>query len=118
MMIATLIVGAATGAQAHPAKARLVNCDAGNCLLVRGHRPSSSAIVRINDHVVEVRGRHSWQVSLPVATVEAWSAPFARTLRVSVLDPAGPADLTDTVRLPTGLLGHNQELALLVVHAR
>jgi len=52
---------------------------------------------------------------LPVAMVQQWSAPFARSLQVSVVDPAGGVERDDAVRLPVGLLGHNLELASLVV---
>jgi len=90
-------------------------CDAGNCLLVRGHRASSQAIIRINGQTVEASGGQSWRVRLPVATVRDWSAPFARSLQVAVVDPAGAVERDDAVRLPVGLLGRNPELAPLVV---
>jgi len=105
-------------ALAHPATARLVSCDAGSCLLVRGHRAASDVEVRINDRVVDTEGGRSWRVSLPMTTVRDWSGPFARTLRVSVSDPARSGMRTETVRLPVGLLGHDLELAYLVVRAR
>jgi len=108
----------ATPALAHPATARLISCDAGSCLLVRGHRAASVAEVRINDRVVDTEGGRSWRVSLPMTTVRDWSGPFARTLRVSVSDPAGSRMRTEAVRLPVGLLGHDLELAYLVVRAR
>jgi len=108
----------AAPANAHLATARVVTCDAGNCLLVQGVRSSSDAVIRINDRVVEVEGGRSWQVRLPVATIQDWSAPFARTVQVSVANPVGSAERTDAVRLPVGLLGHNLELASLVVRAR
>ena len=113
------VVGAivATPVVAHPATARLVSCGTGSCLLVRGYRAGSDAEVRINDRVVDAQGGRSWQVSLPMATVKDWSGPFARTLRVSVADPSGAAHI-DAVRLPVGLLGHDLELAYLVVRAR
>jgi hypothetical protein len=109
---------AATSANAHLATTRVVTCAAGNCLLVQGVRSSSDAVIRINDRVVEVEGGRSWQVRLPVATIQDWSAPLARTLQVSVSNPAGSTERSDAVRLPIGLLGHNLELASLVVHAR
>jgi hypothetical protein len=96
----------------------LVSCDAGSCVLVRGHRAASDAEVRINDRVVDAEGGRSWRVSLPVATVRDWSAPLARTLRVSVSDRAESAVQTEAVRLPVGLLGHDLELAYLVVRPR
>jgi len=108
----------ATPALAHPATARLISCDAGSCLLVRGHRAASDAEVRINDRVVDTEGGRSWRVSLPMTTVRDWSGPFARTLRVSVSDPGRSGMRTEAVRLPVGLLGHDLELAYLVVRAR
>ena len=85
---------------------------------MQGVRGSPDAVVRINDRVVEVEGGRSWQVRLPVATIQNWSAPFARTVQVSVANTVGSAERTDAVRLPVGLLGHNLELASLVVRAR
>jgi len=116
--IALAIATAATPANARPATVQVINCDAGSCLLVRGHRSTSRAVIRINDRVVEAEGGRSWRVRLPVAIVEEWSAPFARTLRVSVTDPAESSQRTEAVRLPVGLLGRNLELASLVVRAR
>jgi len=108
----------AAPALAHPATAQLVGCDAGSCLLVRGHRATADAVVRINDRVVEAEGGRSWRVRLPMDTVKDWSGPFARTLRVSVSGPSATAARTEAVRLPVGLLGHDVELAYLVVRAR
>jgi hypothetical protein len=115
---ALAIATAATPVDARPATARLISCDAGSCVLVRGYRSTSRAVIRINDRIVEAKGGRSWRVRLPVATVEDWSAPFARTLRISVADPAESSQRTEAVRLPVGLLGHNLELASLVVRAR
>lgn len=108
----------AVPANAHPATAHVISCGAGSCVLVRGHRSSSEAVIRINDHVVEAEGSRSWQVRLPVTTVQDWSAPFARTLQISVADAARSTERTEAVRLPVGLLGHNLELASLVVRPR
>lgn len=107
----------AAPALAHSATARLVACDAGSCLLVRGYRATPAAEVRINDHAVAAEGGRSWRVSLPMETVKNWSGPFARTLHVSVSEPSTAAR-TEAVRLPVGLLGHDVELAYLVVRAR
>jgi hypothetical protein len=115
LLIALAVATIASSADARSATAHLITCDAGNCLLVRGHRASPQAIVRINGRTVEASGDRSWQVRLPVATVRDWSAPFARNLQVAVVDPAGPVERADAVRLPVGLLGHNLELASLVV---
>jgi hypothetical protein len=116
--IALAVATAATPANAHPATVHVISCGAGSCVLVRGHRNSSEAVVRINDRVVEAEGGRSWQVRLPVATVQDWSTPFARTLQVSVADAARSTERTEAVRLPVGLLGHNLELASLVVRPR
>jgi hypothetical protein len=103
--------------QAQSATVKLTRCGAGDCLLVRGHRNSGQAIVRVNERAVEASGGRSWRVRLPVATVRDWSAPFARTLSISVVDPTGAVERAEAVRLPVGLLGHDLELASLVVHA-
>jgi len=116
IILAVTIVAAP--ANAHPATARMISCGAGSCLLVRGHRSTSAAPIRINDREVEAEGGRSWRVRLPVTTVQDWSAPFARTLRISVAGSAGSNGRTEAVRLPVGLLGHNLELASLVVRAR
>jgi hypothetical protein len=105
-------------ANARTATARIVACGAQDCILVHGHRSSSQAVILVNEREVAATGRNHWQARLPVATVKDWSAPFARTLRVSVVNPAGSVERSEAVRLPVGLLGQNVELASLVVHAR
>ena len=111
------LAAATLPAQVQSATVKLTRCGAGDCLLVRGHRNSGQAIVRVNDRTVQASGGRSWRVRLPVATVRDWSAPFARTLSISVVEPAGSVEQTEAVRLPVGLLGHEVELASLVVHA-
>jgi hypothetical protein len=93
------------------ASTRLVECRGENCLLVAGHRDDAASIVSINGHTVAVEGAHSWRARLPLDTVRAWSAPYARTIEVSVEGFTGDADL------PIGLLGHSAQLATLVVRA-
>lgn len=116
--IAALLAAGATAAPAKsPATAQLVTCDAGNCLLVRGHRASASAQVRINGRTIDPDGGRTWSVRVPVATLRSWSAPFARSIDVAVMDGTGTVEDSDTVRLPVGLLGHDVELASLVVRA-
>lgn len=106
-------------AAARPADAtRIVRCDAGDCLLVRGHRASPEAAVRVNGHPVEVRGGTAWRAELPVETVRAWSTARARTLDVSVSEPDAAAARTMTLRLPVGMFARPTELASLVVRAR
>ena len=111
------LAAASLPVQAQASTVKLVRCGAGDCLLVRGHRNSDQAAVRVNERAVEAKGGRSWRVRLPVQTVRDWSAPFARTLSISVVDPAGSVERTEAVRLPVGLLGQNLELASLVVHA-
>ena len=45
-------------------------------------------------------------------------APLLRPGDVAVVDPAGTVEDSATVRLPIGMLGHDVELASLVVRAR
>jgi hypothetical protein len=99
------------------ATAKLIRCGAGDCLLVRGHRNSDRATIRVNERAVEARGGRSWEVRLPVATIRDWSTPFARTLSITVAEPGGSAERAEAVRLPVGLLGQPLELASLVVRA-
>jgi len=115
-MLVALSAVSLTG-QAQAATVKLVRCGAGDCLLVRGHRNSGEESVRVNDRAVEASGGRSWRVRLPVETVRNWSAPFARTLSVAVVGPAGSVERAEAVRLPVGLLGQNLELASLVVQA-
>jgi hypothetical protein len=117
--IAALAAGSMSGAHADPlAEAKLVRCAAGNCLLIRGERASAASTVTINDRVVAVQGRRGWKVRLPVSAVRTLASPFARSLQVAVIDPAGAVEQQHAVRLPVGLLGHTTELASLVVRAR
>lgn len=97
------------------ASTRLVRCGAESCLLVTGHRDDPSAIVSINGQVVNVEGRRGWKVSVPVATVREWSAPYAREIEVSLRDPATQQETAASVDLPIGLLGGVTELAALEV---
>ena len=73
--------------------------------------------VTVAGHSVVVEGDRRFQVALPVETVRAWSAPFARTIAVTTTAPGG-AVTTHEVRLPIGLLGQVTELAALEVTAR
>jgi hypothetical protein len=116
-LAATLIAAPAAHAGALPT-AKLVRCDAGDCLLIRGERSSAAATITINDRPVVASGRRGWKVRVPVATLRGWASPFARTLAVAVTDPAGQVEQREAVRLPVGLLGHTTELASLVVRAR
>ncbi len=98
--------------------AKLVRCGEGDCLLLRGGRSSAGAIVTVNGRAVAVEGGRGWKLRVPVATVRDWASPYARSLAVAVVDADGQVEQRETVRLPVGLLGHNTELAALVVRAR
>ena len=98
-------------------RTRLVPCEAGNCLLVTGYRANAASEVNINGRPVFAEGARKWRVRLPVATVRAWSASFARTIMVSVVDAESRADATAEVDLPIGMLGQ-ADLSSLVVSAK
>ena len=98
-------------------RARLVDCQAGSCLLVTGYRANAASAVSINGRTVPADGARKWHVRVPVDTVRAWSAPFARTITVSVADAETRADATAEVDLPIGLFGQ-VDLAMLVVSAK
>lgn len=93
---------------------RLVKCDSGNCLLVSGHRESAASEVRINGQTVMVEGKRNWRARLPIKTVRAWSAPFARTIEVTLHDAQMQSISSERADLPIGLTGHT-DLAMLVV---
>jgi hypothetical protein len=113
-----LAAGIAVPAMAAPSmtsmepSTRLVECGSASCLVVSGRRDHAAAPVRINGHAVAVAGARRWRASVPVETLRAWSAPYARTITVSV------AGLSRDARLPIGLLGHTTDLAMLVVRVK
>ncbi|MHA6719429.1 hypothetical protein ACX40Y_08235 [Sphingomonas sp. RS6] len=117
--LAVLIsIVAASDASADPLpSARLVHRDAGDCLLVRGERQSSASRIAINGRPFDASGRRGWKLCVPVATIRELALPFARTLDVAVLSPSGDLERRETVRLPVGLLGHEVELASLIVRS-
>jgi len=121
---ALAVIGAlAFGSLAAPAIAasepstRLVRCGEESCLRVNGYRDDPASIVSINGRVVPVEGKRSWQVHLPVEVVRQWSAPYARTIEVSLQDPETQLETAASVDLPIGLLG-GVDLASLVVSVR
>jgi len=91
---------------------RLVECGSESCLLVSGQRHSAGSPVAINGYPVRVQGGRKWRAVVPVETVRAWSDPFARTITVAVDGAAKEASL------PIGLLGHAEDLAMLVVRVK
>ncbi len=110
-----LLLAAGLGAPAMAASVpstRLVECDAGSCLAVTGQRDDSASPVSINGHAVAVRGARKWRAVVPVHTLRAWAEPYARTITVSVAADETEADL------PIGLLGHVENLAMLVVRVK
>lgn len=112
--LAMLIAGAAAApvmAQG-TASTRLVECGEQSCLLVTGRRADASVPVSLNGHAVTVQGTRKWRVRVPVSTIRGWSQPNARTISVAVAGTAQDA------RLPIGMLGHDQNLAMLVVRVK
>lgn len=122
-LAAMFVAGLAAGfsspacAAAEP-KTRLVACETGSCLLVTGRRTNATSMVSINGRAVSAEGARKWRVRVPVDTVRKWSAPFARTIVVSVVDAGTRTDATAEVDLPIGLLGQAENLASLVVSAK
>ncbi len=106
---------AAPANAAEQPRAKLVSCGAESCLRIAGTRPSQGSVIAINDRVVTAEGGRSWKVDLPLETVRQWSAPHARTVEVSLHDPATQREIKAIVDLPIGLLGGVTDLALLVV---
>lgn len=105
--------GMAGGAMARPvATTRLVACGGQACLLIKGERPAPDAAVAINGHGVAVQGGRSWQLRLPLATLRAWSEPFAREVMIAT------AGKEQAASLPIGLLGHTTDLAALDIRLR
>ena len=96
------------------AETRLRTCGSDVCLVVTGSRPDAAAAVSLGGHDVAVRGGRSWRATVPLDTLRAWSAPFARSIHVAI---AGPGGGEADARLPIGLLGQPAELAFLDVRA-
>ena len=96
----------------HAPKLRVVECGAESCLRITGHRDDSAAPVLINGHEIAVTGRHRWTARVPVAKVRNWSAPYARSIQLSV------ANEEHSTQLPIGLLGTRGDLAMLVVSVK
>ena len=97
---------------------RLIRCGEESCLEVSGRRADPATAVRINGRVVPVEGKHGWRVRLPIETVRQWSAPYARTIEVSLAEPEARDEAVSAVDLPIGLLGGVTELSSLVVSVR
>lgn len=118
------LVAAVAALTAVPASAgcapntRLVQCDSGNCLLISGYRSNPASEVRINGRVVAVEGKRNWRARVPVETVRTWSAPFARSIEISLQysgQDTGTAEISVArADLPIGLMGHT-DLAMLIV---
>jgi hypothetical protein len=107
---------AAVPAAAGEITTRVVGCAEGSCLLVTGHRPSAEAAVSINGRAVNTQGSRKWRARVPVESLREWSAPWARTIIVSIIDRGIQRD--SEARLPIGLLGHAENLAFLVVSVK
>ena len=117
-LAAMLVAGVSSPAcAATEPRTRLVACEAGSCVLVTGRRANAASAVRINGRPVAAEGVRIWRARVPVDTVRTWSAPFARTIIVSVVDAETRTEAMTEVDLPIGLLGQ-AELASLVISAK
>ncbi|GAA0273643.1 hypothetical protein GCM10009127_12650 [Alteraurantiacibacter aestuarii] len=96
---------------------KLVRCGEESCLQISGYRDDPASIVRLNGEVVTADGGQDWQVRLPIETVRQWSAPNARTIEVSLLDPETAQVTSASTSLPIGLLGDISSLAFLEVRS-
>jgi hypothetical protein len=112
-----LIIGmfASPALAAPETSTKVVRCGEQSCLQVTGHRADPAQIVTINGRAVAVEGERRWRVRVPVATVRQWSAPFARTIMVSLREPDTQHETIEPVDLPVGLLGQVTELAALEI---
>lgn len=117
-LLAAALASPASAAAAAEPRTRLVDCEAGSCLLVTGRRAHATSTVNINGHAVPVEGSRKWRATLPVETLRQWSAPYARTITVSVVDARTGTEASTQADLPIGLLGHVENLALLVVRVK
>lgn len=97
---------------------RLIRCGEESCLQISGRRDDRAMIVSVNGHVVAVEGKRRWRVRLPVEVVRQWSAPYARTIEISLRDPETQGVTIASVDLPIGLLGGLKDLASLVISVR
>ena len=118
--IGATIIGslASPATAASEPSARLIRCGEQSCLRISGRRDDPAAIISINGHVVPVEGEHSWRVCLPVEVVRQWSAPYARTIEVSLHGPETRRETIASVALPIGLLGGMTDVASLVISVR
>lgn len=112
-LTSALLLGViASPAAASPeAQTRVIRCDTGSCLLVRGHRDDPAAIVSINGQTVPVAGKREWRVVVPVDTVRQWSEPHAREIEISLRDPDTREHTNYTIDLPIGLLSNATDLS-------
>lgn len=116
IMAVALSAGAAD-ARGGRGQSLLRQCGPATCLVIDGRRIDPRAAVRIAGHAVVARGGRAFRVALPLDTVRAWSAPFARTILVSTQEPGGGTS-EEIVRLPVGLLGLTIESGSIEIAAR
>jgi hypothetical protein len=94
------------------ASTKLQRCGDQTCLLIKGRRTDPTAAVLVQQHEVAVAGQRRWRVSLPLQTVQGWSAPFARSISIDIAGQDGGAG---RAKLPIGAFGHTTDLAFLSV---
>lgn len=112
LMLSPLLAMSAPALAADAPSTRLVACGSESCLLISGRRADAAAPIVVNGHAVAPEGGRRWRVRIPVATVRAWSPPYARSVSVRV------ADVAHEARLPIGMLGTSGDLAMLVVRVK
>jgi len=116
LAVAAITLATRAHAAAEP-NTRLVKCEGKSCLLITGERDSPRSAVQINDHPINVQGGRHWRAELPLSRVRELSAPFARSIEVTVYNAESGGATTRDADLPIGLMGHT-DLASLIVRAR
>ena len=111
-LLATSVPAAAA---AESASTRLHRCGEAVCLMVRGWRSDPAEPVLIEGRQVTVDGGRHWRASLPLATVERWVRPFARSI---LIETGGAEARSHKAALPIGVLGQTTDLAFLSVGTR
>ena len=105
----TIPVSKSRSAPAPEIRTRVIDCDAGSCLLITGERADPEAGVKVNGHDVATAGRRRWRSIIPLSAVREWAEPHDCSITVAVEGSERKVDL------PIGLLGGASDLSFLVV---